>query len=301
MKKIILPAVLVLLATFTSYFSPLMAAEANVDFENENNYDAYAAGNGKIHVKVLLFSERGYDHNAGRGNNQSLGNDPATTCQATGSRLHTKRVSGGEEGFYKDFCRLVQSKGEEVPVFAEYVFNVFDTYFQIFQYTPDHEQRKMTLEYYASNTDSLLTGIYNYMEENREEMFYVYFVECAKQLGWLNEGYSYFGNLLAGTSFRKEDVLPSLLKGKDQELVATYDGSMYDDLVNNFFINTTCPLLFFYAHDDPWTAGAPPQLGPKAKMIVNPMGKHSSDLNDPNLCPPAIKQEVMDYVNACLN
>ena len=30
-------------------------------------------------------------------------------------------------------------------------------------------------------------------------------------------------------------------------------------------------------------------------MIVNPMGKHSSDLNDPNLCSPDIKQEVMDY------
>ena len=100
MKKLILPAVLVLLAIFTSHLSPLMAAEANVDFENENNYDAYAAGNGKIHVKVLLFSERGYDHNAGRGNNQSLGNDPAPTCQATGSRLHTKRVSGGEEAIY---------------------------------------------------------------------------------------------------------------------------------------------------------------------------------------------------------
>ena len=46
---------------------------------------------------------------------------------------------------------------------------------------------------------------------------------------------------------------------------------------------------------EPWTAAAPPQLGPKEKMIVNPMGKHSSDLNDPNLCSPDIKQEVMDY------
>ena len=46
---------------------------------------------------------------------------------------------------------------------------------------------------------------------------------------------------------------------------------------------------------EPWTVAAPPQLGLKAKMIVNPMGKHSSDLNDPNLCSPDIKQEVMDY------
>ena len=96
MKKLILPAVLVLLAIFTSHLSPLMAAEANVDFENENNFDAYAAGNGKIHVKVLLFSERGYDHNAGRGNNQSLGNNPAPTCDATGCRLYTQSKNGDQ-------------------------------------------------------------------------------------------------------------------------------------------------------------------------------------------------------------
>ena len=66
----------------------LLAAEANADFENENNYDAYCAGNGKIHVKVLIFSERGYDHNAGRGNNQSLGNEPDATLQL---------VTGGQQ------------------------------------------------------------------------------------------------------------------------------------------------------------------------------------------------------------
>ena len=73
-----------------------MAAEANVDFENENNFDAYNAGNGKIHVKVLLFSERGYDHNAGRGNNQSLGNNPDPTCDATGCRLYTQAKNGDQ-------------------------------------------------------------------------------------------------------------------------------------------------------------------------------------------------------------
>ena len=49
------------------------------------------------------------------------------------------------------------------------------------------------------------------------------------------------------------------------------------------------------AQRNPGSQPPPPQLVPKAKMIVNPMGKHSSDLNDPNLCSPDIKQEVMDY------
>lgn len=226
-----------------------------------------------------------------------------------GSDLHrnlmrqgiTNALTDGEDGMYMDLCRMMQSKGEKVPAFAEYVFNVFETYFQTFQYIPDHAQRKVILEKYANHSDSLMAGIYQYMVENREEMFYIYFVECAKQLGWLNEGYSYFANLLEGTGFRKEDVLPSLLNGADKELVATYDGTMYNDLVNNFFIHSTCPLLFYYAHDDPWTAGAPPQVGQNGKIVVNPMGKHISDLNDPNICPPAIKQEVMDYVYSCLD
>ena len=100
MKKLILPAVLVMLALFTTHLSPLMAAEGNADFEDEANFDVYNAGNGKIHVKVLLFSERGYDYNAGRGQNQGLGNSPAATCQATGCRLHTKRVSDNSEAIY---------------------------------------------------------------------------------------------------------------------------------------------------------------------------------------------------------
>lgn len=32
------------------------------------------------------------------------------------------------------------------------------------------------------------------------------------------------------------------------------------------------------------------------KLLWNPIGKHNSEINDPALCPPEIKQEVMDYV-----
>ena len=93
MKKLILPAVLVLLATFTSHLSPLMAADANVYFENADNYDAYNAGNGKIHVKVLVFGEKGdHNYNAGRGKNHNLGNDYDPTPDATGSRMYSERT-----------------------------------------------------------------------------------------------------------------------------------------------------------------------------------------------------------------
>ena len=96
MKKLLLFAAMMLLSFFVPQFSPVRAAEGDYDFENENNFDAYNAGNGKIHVKVLIFSERGYDYNAGRGNNQHLGNDPDPICEATGSRLHTQLTTGAE-------------------------------------------------------------------------------------------------------------------------------------------------------------------------------------------------------------
>lgn len=66
--------------------------------------------------------------------------------------------------------------------------------------------------------------------------------------------------------------------------------------MNNFFLTSACPLLLYYVHDDPWTAARPPKVGPNAKLIISPIGKHHSTLNNPALCPPAIKQEVMDYV-----
>lgn len=82
------------MATMLLCFSTMLpATEADADFKTESYFDAYSVGNGKIHVKVLIFSERGYDHNAGRGNNQGLENEPDATCHATGSRVHTKRLS----------------------------------------------------------------------------------------------------------------------------------------------------------------------------------------------------------------
>ena len=91
---------MVLFVPFATHVTILNAAEANVDFENEGNFDVYSAGSGKIHVKVFLFSERGYDYNAGRGQNQHLGNNPDPICHATGSRIHTKLLKNDQEAIY---------------------------------------------------------------------------------------------------------------------------------------------------------------------------------------------------------
>lgn len=35
-------------------------------------------------------------------------------------------------------------------------------------------------------------------------------------------------------------------------------------------------------------------------VLIGGMMSSCKSTNDPNLCPPAIKQEVMEYVNSCL-
>ena len=93
MKKRNLLTVIVLLSLFTMLSSPVQAADAYAYFENPENYDAYNAGNGKIHVKLLVFGEKGdYNYNAGRGQNRNLENEYDPTPDATGSRLYTERT-----------------------------------------------------------------------------------------------------------------------------------------------------------------------------------------------------------------
>lgn len=207
-----------------------------------------------------------------------------------------KALIDGENGLYKEVCKQIAASGQQAPVFNEYIFNLFDTCFQIFQYVPNDEDRKKKLQAMVADNETLVKEIWVTIEGNRDQTVYSYWVECAKEMGWPNNGYSYFADLLEGTSFNLSEMLPDMLKPQDRYLVTTYDGKLYENLVNNFFMTSTCPLLLYYVHDDPWTAGIPSKVGPNTKTIINPIGKHNSALNDPSLCPEDIKQEVMSYV-----
>lgn len=88
------------------------------------------------------------------------------------------------------------------------------------------------------------------------------------------------------------------LKAEDRWLVKQYDNSLRVDMCDNFFMNSTKPLLFYYSHDDPWSAGQPEKLGSNAKKVINPIGIHSSKINDPVYCPADVKKEVMDYISS---
>lgn len=207
-----------------------------------------------------------------------------------------KALKDGEEGLYKAVCEQIKTEGQRVPVYTEYVFNLFDTFFQVFQSIPQNDGRQEKLEEMVTNDEVLVTEVCNTIGDNRDETIYPFFVESAKEMGWQDNGYDYFANLLEGTSFDRDEVLSSILKPEDRWVVPTYDNSTYTGIVNNFLMTCTMPILLFYAHDDPWSAGMPKQVGPNVKLVVNPIGRHSPYLNDPKLCPVATKQKVMDFV-----
>lgn len=204
-------------------------------------------------------------------------------------------LKDGEEGFYKKACEEFKKKNMPVPSFAEYVYNVFDTFFSVFQYTLP-SKHVAAIEDMTQSTESFTASICNNISQNRGMEFYTYYVDCAKEQGFPNPGYDYFADLLQGTSFKVEDIWKAYLTEADQGLEKQYDNSVRRDMLERFFMNSPIPLLFFYSQCDPWSATQPAKLGPNARMIINPIGIHSPKINDPAYCPADVKQEVMDYI-----
>ena len=203
-------------------------------------------------------------------------------------------LENGEDGLYKVCCEQLKQQFP-LPSFSEYVYNVFDNFFTIFQYTIP-SQHVAAIEDMTQSTESFTASICNNISQNRGMGFYTYYVDCAKEQGFPNPGYDYFADLLQGTSFKVEDIWKAYLTEEDQGLEKQYDNSVRRDMLDNFFMNSPIPLLFFYSQCDPWSATQPAKLGPNAKMIINPVGIHSPKINDPAYCPADVKQKVMDYI-----
>ena len=50
-------------------------------------------------------------------------------------------------------------------------------------------------------------------------------------------------------------------------------------------------------HDQPDGDKFKQKIGPNVKKVINPIGMHSAQINDPEYCPAEIKQEVMDFIS----
>ena len=51
-------------------------------------------------------------------------------------------------------------------------------------------------------------------------------------------------------------------------------------------------------HDQPDGDKFKQKIGPNVKKVINPIGMHSAQINDPEYCPAEIKQEVMDFISS---
>ena len=211
-----------------------------------------------------------------------------------------KALENGKDGLYKKACKHYEEKQLTVPSFAEYVFNCFDTFFQFFQYTSPSRHQEF-IKNIIENEEKLVSAICTTIGENRDTDAYTYFVDCAKEQGAPDPGYDYFADLLEDTGFKAVDGVTALLKEEDRWLVKHYDNSQRTKMCEYFFVNSTKPLLLYYSKDDPWTAGQPEKTGPNVKKVINPIGVHSSHINDPAYCPTDVKQEVMDFISSYIH
>ena len=205
-------------------------------------------------------------------------------------------LTDGENGIYKTLCSKLEEKGKKEATYTEYVFNLFDACCQVFQYHGFDSVRTEMLQKMIADEEYLLSQVIENMDGNRSPIIYSYWVEAAKETGSPDYAYKDFADLLEGTSFNAEDVLAVMMDESDRHLLSEYDNTAYSNVKHDFFLNTPCPLLLYYVHDDPWTSSKPTVVGPNVKVVVNPIGYHNSVLNNPDYCPLAIKQEVMDYV-----
>lgn len=205
-------------------------------------------------------------------------------------------LTDGEEGAYQLVCDKYKEKGIPAPSFTEFVFNVFDSFLTVYQHELPNMHQEL-IEEMTKDENTFVVAICNNIMVNRySENYYTYWVDVAKEQGYLDPGYWYFADLLEGTSFKVEDVLATWMKEEDLWLLKQYDNSLHVDMRENFFLNSPIPLLFYYSHDDSWTGAQPDKLGTNAKKVINPTGFHSSSINDPEICPVEIRQEVMDFI-----
>lgn len=205
-------------------------------------------------------------------------------------------LENGENGIYKSVCVKMEAANQLQPSFTEYVFELFGVFFEVFQYTSRDRQEKV-LQGIVADELSLRDHVCENILDSRDENYYTYYIDCVKEQGYVDAGYGYYADMLEGTSFNINDYFYHMLKAEDRRLIGTYDNSVRVDQIRNFFTNSTCPLLLYYSHDDPYSAAQPEKTGPNVKKIINPIGVHHYKLNDPYYCPEAIKNEVMDYVS----
>ena len=234
-----------------------------------------------------------YDLRPGKYMMDESGTAEERQAMKTGIRRY---LQGGEQGLYKTFCDSVAKRQKPVPTFTEYVFNVFEVYFSAFSYYHGAD-RKQQMAYADDTEEVLFQKWYSLLESNRDTVFNTYIIDCYKEQGFYTNDYEQFSDLLDGTSFDKTKVNLTYLSPSDRWIADTYDNSHFLSILNDFLPQTSTPTLLVYSKEDPWTGARPPVINPvTTKMLINPDGIHSDNIDNPEYYAPQLSQEITDYI-----
>lgn len=220
--------------------------------------------------------------------------------------LMNRLLQDGERGLFARFLQLLEENNLSDPdnayTYTTYVNGCIHYFFSFFSYQTPATRHMADLNL---PDDKLLTTVFEevFKQEDNSD-FYPYNIQIAKELGTYINDFTPYADLLEGTTFDINELLkdPSGLKPEDQWLYQTYDNTKLTDIRNRFIPSTTCPILFVYSKDDPWTGARPDQINEQySKMIINPLGIHNHDINNTEHYKPETCQEVMDFIARYVN
>ena len=214
--------------------------------------------------------------------------------------LLERLLENGENGMYASFIELLQANNFsnlDEYTFNWYVNGCFDYFFNFFSYETPATRHLPALDTPAYELlQKVFSNLFNKVDSS---WAYPYAIQSAKELGRPLEDFEPYAELLEGTTFDVNQFTqnPCDLKEEDRWLYNTYSNFRIVDMLNNFIPNTTCPILFVYAKDDPWTGARPDRINEQySKLIINPIGVHNHDINNVEHYTPEMKQDIMGFV-----
>ena len=239
-----------------------------------------------------------YDPSAGRYLMDECGTQEERTQMKT---LMRRMLQGGEQGIYTKFVKQMQQmRPNDDRSFTQYVYYCFEYFFGYFLYGVPSQRKLPSLD---STDEELVDQILGeFLDGDYEEInpdFYPYQIQSVKQMGRYAHAYGDFADLLAGTSFNEEQAHRYLtpLKAEDQWLFDTYDNTVNKDIHERFAPTATCPILFVYSKDDPFTGSRVKTVNEQySKIIINPDGMHSDYIGNRDEYSKETCQEILDFV-----
>ncbi len=232
-----------------------------------------------------------------------------------------RMIANGRDGIYKTVNEMYKEYQAHMKQtvqglsFESYVNNVIRVPFSFYSYNDIEERTKLLPAADCADAELIpfffktLTDSLNKWKETSSYWdaytpYYPYYIQTAKELGQFAYDYSLLEDNLKGIEFDYDALKnpkpfnPSTLFDIDMWLYDTYDNSMMLDLLNNFLPTSKYPILFVYSKNDPWTGARPEKINESvSKMIINPDGIHSQDINNSKHYSIALRNEIIDYVS----